>query len=420
MKKFFPYFIFIIVILFLIYQITENRNAEKYSEYNTISANKNTESNIEFRKSLSYEKTGITEVVFNPGNDSIKITKALVNAKGLALKEAKYYEKLEAGRILCLLCPKECVIEEGEQGDCRARANIDGKLYSLVFGRPVTMALDPIEKKPFFHFFPKSSTFSIATAGCNLHCINCQNWNISQLNPFDMRAITAVEPEQIVEYAKKSKSDIISYTYNEPVIYYEYVLETAKIAKKQGLKNAIVSAGYINEEPLRELCKYIDAATIDVKGMSENFYRSFTTAKLKPVLESLKILKQENIWLEVSYLIITGANDSDNEIKKFVSWIKVNLGEDVPVHFLRFFPNYKLKNKPPTPEHTMIKAFNIAKSEGLKFVYIGNLDSDKTNTYCPGCGKLIAERKGYNIKSLKISNSGTCEFCGYKINGKFR
>ncbi|HOK39884.1 MAG TPA: AmmeMemoRadiSam system radical SAM enzyme [bacterium] len=348
------------------------------------------------------------------------ITEELVKQKNLALYEAKYYEKLEDKKVLCLLCPRECVIENGFVGDCRVRANINGKLYSLVYARPVAVNIDPIEKKPFYHFFPKERTLSIATAGCNLHCINCQNWTISQLNPFDIENVNVLLPQDVVQLAINNNSRIISYTYSEPVIFYEYVIETAKKAKEQGIKNVLVTAAYINEEPLKELCKYIDAATVDLKGFTEKVYRTYTTAKLAPVLNALKIMKKENVWLEISNLIIPDANDSDEEIRNLCKWIYENLGAETPLHFLRFFPNYKLKNKPPTPPETLYKAFDIAKTVGLKYVYIGNLLEDKgQDTICPNCKKTIIVRKGYYVKELKVNKKGNCEYCGYKISGYF-
>lgn len=342
---------------------------------------------------------------------------SIIKSKNLSLYESKYYDKLQDNKVECLLCPKDCIIETGKQGDCKTRINLNGTLYSLVYGRPVTIALDPIEKKPFFHFLPKETTLSIATAGCNMHCINCQNWQISQLNPFDMDVVRVVSPKDVVDLAIKNNSRIISYTYNDPVVYYEYVLDTAKIARQKNIKNVLVTAAQINEEPLKELCKYIDAATVDIKAFNEKFYRSYTTGKLAPALNALKIMKKEGVWLEVSNLVIPGANDSDGEIRKLCQWIKDELGDETPFHFLRFYPQYKLKNLPPTPEETMMKAYNIAKETGLKYVYIGNLPSEKEqDTFCPNCKNKIIEREGYRIKLLKVKK-GKCEFCGYNIRG---
>ena len=348
------------------------------------------------------------------------ITKSLVDSKNLSLHEAMYYESSAAGSdVVCLLCPRECTIHEGDTGDCRVRANIGGKLYSLVYGRPVTIHIDPIEKKPLFHFYPQSKTFSFATTGCNLHCINCQNWNISQLSPFDMDSVATLEPKDIVALCEKEGLSSISYTYNDPVVFYEYVLDTARLAHAKGIKNVLVTAGYINQEPLKNLCPYIDAATVDIKSMSKSFYRRFNTAKLQPVLDALVTMKKAGVWLEVSFLVIPGENDTDEELGKFSGWVRDNLGAETPVHFLRFFPLYKLTMKPPTPANTLKRAARIAKDAGLKYVYIGNLpESGVEDTFCPHCGKKIIARDGFTIRELNIKN-GRCEYCGAAINGRW-
>ena len=393
-----------------------NKINKKYNDINLISEKKNNnkkKDNDKLNQFIKEQQSYAQKISLTS-----KITAALIKARSLSMHEARYYEKLDGFRALCLLCPRECIIENGDAGNCGVRANVDGTLYSLVYSRPVTIAIDPIEKKPFYHFFPGKHTFSLATAGCNLHCLNCQNWQISQLSPFDMPEVKILNPENIVQLAKKNNSTIITFTYSEPVVCFEYVLETAKAARKSGLKTAVVSSGFINSAPLEELCANIDAIKIDLKGITEKFYINYTTAKLQPVLNSLKTIKKSGIWLEIVNLIIPGANDSDEDLKKLCDWIKNNLGSETPLHFSKFFPLYKLKNKPQTPEETMLRAYNIARAAGLKYVYIGNMSSEYSHTFCSKCGKKIIARSGYYISEVQIdSASGKCKFCENRIPG---
>lgn len=334
-------------------------------------------------------------------------------------KEARKYTKLLSGDIQCLLCPRECVIKDGQTGTCRVRKNIKGKLDSLVYAQAAAANVDPIEKKPLFHFMPRSETFSIATAGCNLRCIFCQNWSLSQTEP-DNIEYTPRSPEQIVLLAKKNSCPSISYTYSEPVVFFEYMYDCAYLAKQNNIKNVLITSGYINPQPLKELCTVIDAANVDLKGFSDNVYRQVAAAKLAPVLESLKILKEKGVWLEVGYLVIPSFNDSNEELKTASNWIVKNLGPDVPLHFLRFFPMHKLTNLPPTPVTTLENACKIAKKSGLNYVYIGNVPGNfYENTYCPKCKKMLIERKGYFVSSINIKN-GCCKFCNYKIAGVWK
>ena len=320
--------------------------------------------------------------------------------------------------VLCKLCPRNCLIPNGYRGECRVRVNIDGKLRTMVYGRAVAVHVDPIEKKPLFHFYPKSKAFSIATAGCNFRCAFCQNWEISQAYPERSRFIL-ISPEQIVEEALKSGCKSIAYTYTEPTIFYEYMLDTAKLARKNGLKNVWITCGYINEKPLRELCKYIDAANVDLKGFSDKFYIEYTSGTVAPVLKTFKILKEEGVWTELTNLIIPGANDSPQDISNLCAWVVKNIGTDMPVHFSRFYPNYKLLDRPPTPVSTINNAVKIAKSFGIKYIYAGNIAGSKyESTYCPKCGKKLIERYGYYIGDIHIKN-GRCEYCGEKIAGRW-
>ncbi len=334
-------------------------------------------------------------------------------------KEASYYKKLENKVLQCQLCPRRCTIPSGGRGFCRVRENKDGILYTLVYGKPVALHIDPIEKKPLFHFLPSSTAYSIATAGCNLRCKFCQNWEISQRSPEEVE-YTQLSPEDLIAKVIESGSPTIAYTYTEPTIFYEYMLECAKLAKAKGIRNIMHSCGYINEEPLRELAKYLDAANIDLKGFTNEYYSQFSEATLDPVLKSLKILREEGVRLEITCLILPGYNDDDSTIIKMCSWIKDNLGSDTPLHFSRFFPMYKLTALCPTPVSTLEKVRQLALGCGLKYVYIGNIAGHPAeNTYCPKCKKILIERKGYFVSQNNLQD-GKCKFCGEEIKGVWK
>jgi pyruvate formate lyase activating enzyme len=293
-----------------------------------------------------------------------------------------------------------------------------GQLKTIVYGRVVAVHVDPIEKKPLFHFHPQSRSFSIATAGCNMNCLFCQNWQISQALPEDTRFMK-LNPKEVVNLALQNKCDSIAYTYTEPTIFFEFMRDTAKLAKENKVKNVWITCGYIEEKPLRELCKYIDAANVDLKGFSEKFYLDYTNGKLKPVLDTFKILKEEGVWIELTNLVIPGANDSPQMISNLCAWVVKELGTGVPVHFSRFHPDYKLQDRPPTPVATINRAVDIARGFGIKYVYSGNVAGDKNeSTYCPKCGKKIITRRGYQISDIKIKK-GKCAFCGTKIDGRW-
>ena len=331
-------------------------------------------------------------------------------------KEALFYQKLDNKIVQCHLCPRGCVIPDGKRGFCGVRENRGGVLYTQVFGEAVAIHLDPIEKKPLFHFLPSTQAFSMATAGCNLKCKFCQNWEISQVKPEEIE-YEYLEPADIVRRAQISQAPTIAYTYNEPTIFYEYMLETAQLARQAGLRNIMHSNGYINEEPLRRLSKFLDAANIDLKGFKEEYYAKLTEGSLAPVLKSLKILREEGVHLEITNLIISGFNDDEESISRMCAWIKENLGADTPLHFSRAFPMYKLLSINPTPLETLEKARKTAMDAGLKYVYIGNAGGNPAeNTYCPKCKKIAIERKGYFIAQDNIED-GKCKFCGEKISG---
>ena len=320
------------------------------------------------------------------------------------------------GTVQCGLCPKACIIEPGQSGACRIRVNLDGKLMGVTYGFPCSTHLDPVEKKPLFHFLPGSTILSLATVGCALHCKNCQNWEISQCNP---EASTAIElpPQAVPQLARQHRCGSVAYTYTDPAAYYEYALDSSIKVHEAGLKNVLVTAGYINKAPWRELCRYTDAANIDLKSMSDTFYRDICEGTLQPVLDALVLAQECGVLVEVTNLLIPTLNDSDKEIRQLARWLKENMGADTPLHFSRFFPNYRMRNLPPTPPETLDHAKQIAESEGLKYVYIGNILSKRgENTYCPSCGKLLIERNRYTILNNEL-NDGTCGDCGTNIIG---
>jgi len=331
-----------------------------------------------------------------------------------AQKKTKYCTKIENNKVICELCPHNCELSKGQIGLCNARKNENGELISLSYGKPVAIHIDPVEKKPLYHFQPGTQTLSIGTAGCNLHCKNCQNSNISQTSPDELK-YTEATPEQIVYAAIENKCNSISYTYTEPTVFYEYMLETAILAHSKGLKNIIVSNGFINEEPLLELVPYIDAANIDLKCFNDSIYKKMTTGSLEPVLTTLKILKENNVWLEITNLVIPKWTDNLDMIGDMCDWLISNGFEDVPLHFSRFHPSYKMQDIPPTPSETLEKAYEIAISKGIKYVYIGNLRTEKNDTYCPYCGEKIIDRNGFSSDLNDFE--GKCPNCDKEING---
>ena len=330
--------------------------------------------------------------------------------------EAKYYEKLDHKKIKCKLCPRECVIDDRERGYCGARENRGGTYYTLVHSRVATAHIDPIEKKPLFHFLPGSPAFSIATAGCNVNCKFCQNWEISQVRPEQVRS-TYMPPRDLAALARQYRCPSIAYTYSEPVIFYEYVSDSVEAGHAQGVRSVVISGGYIQQEPLKKWCHNVDAIKVDLKSFSEKFYREVVNGELKPVLETLVTIRKQGTWTEIVYLVIPTLNDSDGEFKAASLWVKSNLGPDVPVHFTRFHPEYLLTNLPDTPLETLERAKAIADAEGLHYVYVGNVPGHPAeNTYCPKCRKIVVERQGYTIGQIHLKK-GKCGFCGQTIPG---
>jgi pyruvate formate lyase activating enzyme len=330
-------------------------------------------------------------------------------------KAALYQEETARG-IMCRICPNECVLKEGELSKCNNRIVHNSKLYTLAFGNPCSVNADPVEKKPLYHFLPGSKAFSIATAGCNLVCLNCQNWTISQTSPDKTRNIDLM-PEKVVEECIINSCKSIAYTYSEPVTFYEYVYETATLARKAGIKNIFKSNGYINPEPLKNLCTVLDAANIDLKAFTESTYLKLTGGKLQPVLDSLKIFKDSGVWLEITNLIIPEWTDNQDEIGRMCKWLSDNGFKNTPLHFSRFYPLHKLEQLPPTPVEILNRAYKIARGEGLKYVYTGNAPGyEISDTICPNCNSVVVSRQGYRISVNNISD-GKCSKCGSAVEG---
>ncbi|RME21493.1 MAG: AmmeMemoRadiSam system radical SAM enzyme, partial [Deltaproteobacteria bacterium] len=334
------------------------------------------------------------------------------------VREAAHYKKLDHKRIECRLCPRHCQVADQETGWCGVRTNDGGTYYTEVFGRPVTIHNDPIEKKPLFHFKPGSLALSLSTAGCNFECQFCQNWEISQFRPEQVPARYGfVPPEALVDAAKRRGSASIAFTYGEPVVFFEYMLATARVSKAEGVPGVMISNGYIEPEPMKQLCEVLGAVKVDFKAYSEDFYKKWCRGKLKPVLETMKLVKRRGVWLEMVHLTIPTLNDDEEQTKRLCGWVLENLGPDVPLHFTRFHPTYKLNNLPPTPVSTLERQYRIAKDAGIHFPYVGNVPGHEgENTYCPSCGKLLIKRVGFSVLRNEVE-SGKCPGCNGKIPG---
>ncbi len=392
---------------------------------------------------LSYSASWLISKYQPPGTFS-----EIFSSSSSPLHQAKFSKKICNG-IQCELCPHKCYLPDGARGKCRVRINSGGSLLSLNYSKPVAVHIDPIEKKPVYHALPGSLIYSISTAGCNLKCKWCQNWQISQIYPEEApekllapinlklsfnpltkqvsgrvkhKELSSLTPAQVVDYALKSRCKSIAYTYSEPVIFYEYMYDTAKLAKEKGLKNVMITAGYINSEPLRQLLKYMDVVKVDLKGFNKKFYSEYVGGDLERVKETLLVLKEEKVFFEIVNLIVPTLNDNESDMLAMVLWIKKNLGLNVPIFFSRFSPNYKLKNIPVTPLKTLERARDIALKEGLNFVYIGNFSGHPgESTYCPKCKKMLIKRHGYVILGDLVSqNGGKCPYCGAKIPGVWK
>ncbi len=320
------------------------------------------------------------------------------------------------GIVKCLLCARECLIKEGERGACRARINVRGVLRCLVYGRPVTVHVDPIEKKPLYHFLPGTSAFSLATSGCPLHCKFCQNWEISQARPEDF-SVRYTPPEAIVQATEQRHVPVIAFTYNEPTVFTEYLTDIARISRKKNIRSILISCGFMNKEPLDEMCSVLDAIKIDLKGFDKDFYRRVCNAELEPVLRSIKQVAKSGVHLEIVNLVVPTLNDSEKMLTELAEWVVGELGPDVPVHFTRFHPDYQMRNLPPTPTATLERAYEIAKTRGIRYPFVGNVPGHPgNNTYCPGCGKPVILRTGFFITAEHLKN-GRCEYCNEAVAG---
>ena len=334
----------------------------------------------------------------------------------MMLKEALLYDELSEGAVRCNVCPRRCVIGPGKRGFCRTRENRGGKLYTLIYGEVVSMAIDPIEKKPLFNFWPGSLAFSIACPSCNFRCRHCQNWTISQVSPAEVPT-KYYGPEDIVRLARERRCKSIAYTYTEPIIWYEFILDTARLAKKEDICNVLVTNGFITLDALDALAPYIDAANVDIKAFAEKFYHDVCGATLQPVLDATKAMVERGIFVETTNLIIPGYNDGEDETRELARWQRDELGPDVPLHFSRFYPHYKMAHVPPTPTRTLAKARDIALEEGLHYVYVGNVPGHEgESTYCPKCNELLVGRFGYDISEWKLTKGMRCPKCDTRVN----
>lgn len=321
------------------------------------------------------------------------------------------------GRIVkCLLCAQGCVIWDGGRGRCRTRMNVNGELRSLVYERPISIHVDPIEKKPFYHYLPGSEAYSLATAGCPLQCKFCQNWQISQASPEDYQTPRR-SPSWIALSAAARRAPVIAFTYNEPTVFTEYMVDIAREAKKLGLRSVLVSCGFMNQAPLADMCKALNAIKVDLKGYDESFYRNVCGAELKPVLRSIRQIAGSRVHLEIVNLVVPTLNDSDKMLQGLIEWVLGEVGPDVPLHFSRFHPDYQMLNLPPTPVATLERARDMAMSAGMRYVYVGNVPGHPGNhTYCPSCRKVVIRRTAYFVQDVKMKN-GRCGYCGRKIAG---
>jgi pyruvate formate lyase activating enzyme len=333
-------------------------------------------------------------------------------------REVKYYEQLANGIVRCAQCPRRCTIAQASRGFCQTRENRDGKLYSVVYGRPCIARIVPIERAPIYHMLPGTQSYSLATAGCNLACLYCQNYAIARAKPEEVESYT-LTPEQVVAEAVKGKCKSITFSYSENTVAFEYMMEIAALARARGLKTILKTGGYVNTEPLKEMCAGLDAINVDLKGFSEQFYEQVCQGELKYVLETIQaIYAEKKAWLEIANLVVPGYNDDAKTIGAMLTWFKENLGTDVPLYFTRFEPAYRLR-MPPTPVEIIEKARQGALNAGLRYVYVGNVPGHAgQHTYCPRCGKILIERVGFEVKQNNIVK-GKCKFCGEPIVGQW-
>lgn len=355
------------------------------------------------------------------------------------VREARHYLRLDRN-VQCKVCPNNCLLTPGDRSHCRNKVNVGGTLYTLAYGNPCTFHVDPIEKKPLYHFLPGSRSFSIATSGCVFRCLNCQNWEISQKKPEETKEARGEEfrlrpplperltaeqmrrlslfPEDLAAVASELRCPSVSYTYSEPTAYYEYAFDSCRAVRERGLKNVLVSCGSIEERPLRDLAAHVDAAHVDLKGFDDEVYRKLNSGRLAPILNTLKTLKEVGVWVEIIHLAVPTYTDKIDTIRRMCDWVIGELGPDMPIHFSRFHPQHKLAHLPPTPTETLVRAREAARAAGLRYVYIGNVAGlpDAGTTFCPGCRRAIVERDGYSVTRLDVVG-GRCRHCGHSISG---
>ena len=335
------------------------------------------------------------------------------------LHEARYYLPLDDNWVQCQMCWRRCSVPEGGRGFCRNKVNIGGRYYTLVYGRPSSLQIDPIEKEPSNHMWPGATIFCTGTASCNNRCKFCHNWHLSQRSFEEIRHVV-ITPEETVELAQKMECDAVSFTYNEPTVFYEHMFDVAKVAKRAGMGTLFHTNGSMNEEPLAALLEHMDSVTVDLKGFTPEFYRQVSSSELWPVLRTLEQIHHSGVHLEIVNLVVTTLNDNLDDIRRMCQWIRDTLSDEVPLHFTRFFPAYKLTSLPPTPIETLESAAHIADEEGLQYVYIGNYPGHERNsTFCPECGEKIIERVHFSVLSLNVEK-GKCRFCGHSIPGVWR
>ncbi len=332
--------------------------------------------------------------------------------------EAASYEKLKDRKIKCKLCPHECQVADRERGTCGVRENRNGTYRTLNYGQLCAAHVDPIEKKPLYHFKPGRRAFSIAAPGCNFICKFCQNWEISQKRPEQLKTVKT-SPEALVHQVQQQRVPIMAHTYTEPVVFFEFMRDCARIGQTRNIPNVMISNGFIQKEPMKELCRYLGAVKIDLKAFTESFYRDVCGGSLKPVLETLRTVKEAGVWLEIVVLVIPTLNDDPAEIDQMSRWISRELGPDVPLHFTRYHPTFMMQNIPPTPPETLFRCWDIAKGHGLNYVYVGNMLSDKENTICPSCGQLLIERAGF-MADRSGMRGNRCKGCDAVIPGVFQ
>jgi len=331
-------------------------------------------------------------------------------------KKGFSFERLPDGKVACGVCPNRCVLAPGDRSVCRSKVNLGGTLYTLAYGNPCAVNVDPIEKKPLFHYKPRTKTFTIATTGCSFRCLNCQNWEISQAKPHEVRH-RELFPPAVVDAAIKSGSASVAYSYSEATTYFEYMIDTARLARQAGLSNLWISNGFINRAPLLELCKVLGAANVNLKSYSDDIYRKLNGGLLQPVLNTFTTLHEQGIHFEMTNLVVPGYVDDPEMVKRMCGWILATLGPDHPLHFLRFFPLYKLDRLAPTPLSTLEQFRKLAMAEGIRYVYIGNIPNHEgANTWCHNCRKLLVERRGYAIPTFEIKDNA-CGYCGTRIPG---